>query len=220
MRAEMERLGLYAPKLIEATEAAGQSLDDLVSEDRIEKIKKMREELDRLRGSAVFNAGDNFAKIANEAFNAAVRTPQGGLQETLGEIAALAEALKAGGIELNEITAKIDKISKMEMDEQARELLNSLIEISALDGAIENALTAEGATAEVDAVNAALKVMKDELLNIRDMPGVDKNVVDSLLKILDAAAETVALVADTKPAPRVGRDHSQAFRGGRHAQSQ
>lgn len=73
LQAEMQRLGLYAPKLVEANDAATASLDDLASDERLAKIRAMREELDRLRGTA-FNHGDNFSKIQNEAENRIART--------------------------------------------------------------------------------------------------------------------------------------------------
>ena len=160
-----KQLGLYAPKLVDANDQAGQSLDELVGEDRLEKIRKMREELERLRGSALLNPGDNFAKIANEASDAMVYSGSTGKDDVLLKIHQLAADLKAGSVEAEELATRLDDIRKIDMDEPARKLFNRLIEVSALGDGLNTALRVEGATAEIDAANAALQAMKDALDN-------------------------------------------------------
>ena len=106
LRAEMERMGLYTPKLIEANNQAANSLDELTGEDRLKKIRQMREELDRLRGSAMFNHGDNIAKIQNQALDALAYSGGGNSQAALTQNYELSAELQKGQIETAELEEK------------------------------------------------------------------------------------------------------------------
>src|SRR5690606_20680273 len=54
VRGELERLGLYAPKVVDAKEKVATSIDDMTSKERLRQIRLLREGLDALRGGGFF----------------------------------------------------------------------------------------------------------------------------------------------------------------------
>lgn len=209
--AELEKLGLITPRVSEAVGDITQSLDNLTDVGRIEKIRDLAGELDRLRGGGVGGRqwffgpdADSFAGIRNAANQA-----QGYMgrandflpsdMQALRQMEELASLLNDANIEADEALRKFAEIERQELSTPARALRDQLHSTMGVAGALETRLLSLGSSSEMDGLIAQIGSLRNGVQEFAEYHGIDQNIVDEMANIIDAfiSAETKADDANT-----------------------
>ncbi|AWI85171.1 hypothetical protein CEW88_15595 [Alloyangia pacifica] len=191
LKSEMEDLGLYAPQAAGAIDQVAQSIDDMSSEERLRRVKDIREELDRLRGGQlldrVIDTGDNLRKIGEDAGNGVARywRPGNDLEArdvpALLEVQDIAKAFRDGEVGAQELQARLTALSQMDISDEARKLVDRLRDASSFSGALAREQEALGDSPALRDANDQLQGYRDHLDNISQAqfaPPVIGQIVD------------------------------------------
>ena len=194
LKSELEDLGLYAPQAAEAVDEVAASIDNLSDEEKVRKVKELREELDRLRGGQVldriFDTGDNFRKIGEEAgFGAARYWRPGNALEgrdvpALVEIQKITQEIRDGGIAIDELRARMEALGRLDVSDEAAKLVARLQEAVDYQIALSNQQEALGDSPALREANDQLRAYRDEL-DLLGQRNFAAPVVAQIVEIID-----------------------------------
>ncbi|WP_312530740.1 tape measure protein, partial [Paracoccus sp. (in: a-proteobacteria)] len=211
VRQELERLGLYTPQTTEAIDELSQSIDNLSSAQKIERIRDLRAALERLKGESIL---DPFAASRTDNLTGIEAKAQRGSswrrhffdegfldgdQEALTAIRDIASQLRQAEISGEAAVAALQPLEGMDLSTPAKQLLASLQDIANLQQSAETVLIAEGATEEMEAAQAALTQLREEIerMAAQDTPftAIQQEMADLITQFEDGqktAEETKA----------------------------
>lgn len=206
LKAEVEALGLYAPKAAEAVDAVTVSIDKLTEDKRIAKVRDLRDELSRLRGEdwgAILPlGGDNFRKVREEA-NVGQRGAGGyqpGDQAALQLIEQMAVALMQGKLEGDALIQRFAQIEAMDLSAPATALLERLRDMSSLAGSLDTVLTAAGGSEAMEKASAQLADLQSRLEMMRGSGQWDAEIIAGIERIIDGFEDGEISAEDAKRA--------------------
>ena len=193
LRNRMEELGLYTRPVAEAVDSVADALDNLSDRGIARTIKDLRLELDALKDTALLEVLKKAQKgLGLEA--GWVNFSDSGFEDVdapaLRKIREISAAWLDNKMSAREFYQEALKIETVDLSKNAKALVAELIDVAALADAGTTKLDSMGGSVGFDQAIANLSALKDELNNVRDMPDVDKAVVDGLIKIIDKAIET------------------------------
>ncbi|SEB79688.1 tape measure protein [Rhodobacter sp. 24-YEA-8] len=190
-RKELERLGLYAPKVVEANEAVAKSIDEMTSQEKLRQIRLLQEGLDALRGGGIFDNSELDKILAEARKGVGIEAGwigwsafESGDKEALKRIREIGFAYQASEVSAQEFHAEAAKILDMDMSSQARKLAEELVDVAARADAGATALGALGRTPGLREAEDQLQALKEELIRIRDVSGFDAEITDAMTRII------------------------------------
>ncbi len=194
LRAEMEKLGLLAPKVADGLDQAAESLDKLTAADRARKLKQINDEIDRLRnGGGAFSNwvgnGDELNSIANRAMVAFASKEDGAARQ---QIAQMARDFGDFKITAEDVRAKLVEINGTNVSEGVVQLGKDLEETVAVIAASEAYTTQFGDTLEqnVAKTGSAIQDLKTNVENFNRAEPIGQKHIDELNKLIDEFTNT------------------------------
>ncbi|MCD1620737.1 tape measure protein [Salipiger manganoxidans] len=194
LKGELEDLGLYAPQAAEAVDKIAASIDNLSDEEKIRKVRDLREEIDRLRGGQVldriFNTGDNFRKIGEEAGFGAARywMPRNAFEgrdiPALVEVQKITQEIRDGGIAIDELRARMEALGRLDVSDEAAKLVTRLQEAVDYQIALSKQQETLGDSPALCEANDQLRAYRDEL-DLLGQKNFAAPVVAQIVQIID-----------------------------------
>jgi tape measure domain-containing protein len=185
VNAELEKMGLLAPKAADGVDEAAASVDKLSKGAKARQLKEFNDELERLRGGGTGGSlGDELGSIAEKA--------RQGMRGLVGifstsdidkaareTIANLADGFRDSNISAEAALATLEEMAKTEISEPVLKLNKELAETIKTFRATQIASTALGDTAELDRYRAAVKKARDEVVALFDhaLRSIDRKTV-------------------------------------------
>ena len=220
LKGELEDLGLYAPEAAKAVDEVAASIDNLSSDEKIQKVKDLREELDRLRGGGVldrlFDTGDNFRNI-----NQDTRMALGGAGSwssdfekgdipALTEIESLSRAMMDGEIAAEELQNRLQKLSAMDVSEPTAQLVTRLEDAASYTQALVRQQEALGDSPALREANDQLRAYRDEL-DFLGQKNFAAPVVEQIVAIIDEFEKGERSADDARAAINALGDSAPGF---------
>ncbi|MDF3606341.1 tape measure protein [Paracoccus sp. DMF-8] len=223
LRKEMEELGLYTPRAAAAVDEVTQSLDNLTDAKRIERIAKIRAELEKISNgdsmAAAFGGSDDLVGI-----EATARRGQGwrrGLftefletdAPALAVIEDIAAKLRDAEITAQQAADALRPLEAMDLSTPAEELRDKLIDLIGYTGALDTALTAAGGSAELEQANAELEAMLETLNRMTEAGQFDAEITRAINEVIDAFEDGEKSADETREAIQAIGDANPNFSG-------
>lgn len=194
LRAEMEKLGLVAPKAADGIDKAAESLDKLAGSDRARKLKQIADEMERMRNgggkaSALFGNGDELDSIAARA-NVAFASPEDAAART--KIAQLAVDFRDFKKSAEDVKKELAEINSTPVSQSVVDLGNELQ--NTVDWLIKTQsyfikMGGDGEAA-VSAVGQEIQGLKGEVEGFNNAEPIDKKLLSELNSLIDEFTKT------------------------------
>ncbi|MGX5710491.1 tape measure protein [Brucella lupini] len=199
LRAEMEKLGLVAPKAADGIDKAAESLDKLADPEKVRKLKNIASELERLRkgnfGSRLLGRGDDLDALSIEAM-LPVRGGDGVFQmsdsdkSARKEIAAIIADFQQFKISADEARKKLAAINQqpvsdgvVDLNRRVTETVNTMAGLQAMSTRLGEMPGVEEATVKVSA-------LRDQIETLRQSEVIDDHQKRQLEEIIDQFLQT------------------------------
>lgn len=202
LRAEMEKLGLVAPKAADGIDKAAESLDKLTGSDRARKLKQIADEMERMRNgggkaSALFGNGDELNSIAARA-GVAFASPEDA--DARSKIAQMAVDFRDFQISADDVKKKLAEINATPVSQSVIDLGNELQET--VDWLIKTQayfvkMGGDGEAA-VAAVGQEIQGLKVEVEGFNNAEPIDKKLLSELNSLIDEFTKTGRGAEDLK----------------------
>ena len=181
LNVEFERLGLRGKQAAEGVDEAKDALDEAADEARVQILKDINHELDRMRGGGSMNPfaswfGDakedakELGAIIRQAGNALVGSGSADAA-SYQQIMQIAAAVRDSKMGIEEAIAAAQKLQQLDLSEPVRKLNTELIASLQHFGNLRSAEFASGQTAELDELTASAIRLTDQydLLSMRNV---------------------------------------------------
>lgn len=201
INAELEKMGLIAPKAAEGVDKAAESVEELSKGAKARQLKDFNDELERLRGGGTGGSlGDELGSIAEKA-RAGMRGLVGmfstsDIDKAAREsIAGLADGFRDGNVAAEAALATLQEMEATEISTPVLELNKQLQETIKRYRAVQTAAAGLGDTKELDRYAAAVKKARDEVVALFDhaLRSIDRNTISpAALKELEDLRDGLA----------------------------
>jgi hypothetical protein len=202
LRAEMEKLGLVAPKAAEGIDLAAESLDKLSSAERVRKLKNINDEIERLRSGggrlgSLFGKGDELDLLSANAASPLQKVIQNfsmsdADKSARREIVQLIEDFKVFQISAGDAQKKLAEIGNtdvsmgvVELLEKVRESITGISQLQAYSTRFGNELEAN-----VGKVGEEILGLKGMLQETASVGVISQEQYNELSKLIDEFAKT------------------------------
>lgn len=181
LNVEFERLGLRGKQAAEGVEEAKEALDTTADEARVQILKDINHELERMRGGGAMNPFANWfgaAKDDAKELGAIIRQAGNALvgsgsadSASYQQIMQIAAAVRDSKMGIEEAIASAQKLQQVDLSEPVSKLNTELIESLRHFGNLRSAEFASGQTAELDELTASAIRLTDQydLLSMRNV---------------------------------------------------
>jgi len=201
INAELEKMGLLAPKAADGVDEAAKSVEELSKGAKARQLKDFNDELERLRGGGTGGSlGDELGSIAEKA--------RAGMRGLVGmfstsdidraareSIAGLADGFRDGNVAAEAALATLQEMEATEISTPVLELNKQLQETIKRYRAVQTAAAGLGDTKELDRYAAAVKKARDEVVALFDhaLRSIDRNTISpAALKELEDLRDGLA----------------------------
>lgn len=202
VNAELERMGLIAPKAAEGVEEVATAAERFSAGEHARKLKDFADEIDRLRGGAgIFEIavkmiwGDaegevnRFEAIMAKAFSQRIQGPELIDLEALEKIEEMAKGLRDGNTQAKTVIETLEKMAKTPISRPVYDLNQELQKSARHLQANELAATAAGDPAPMNRYRDAVKRAREEAVALFDelLRNIDRTTVspEALQKLED-----------------------------------
>ncbi|KAB2700305.1 tape measure protein [Ochrobactrum sp. Kaboul] len=202
LRAEMEKLGLVAPKAADGIDKASESLDKLADAEKVRKLKSINDEIERLRNGggrlgSLFGKGDELDLLSANATSPLQNVIQNiamsdADKSARREIAQLIEDFKTFQISASDAQQKLTDIGNtnvsmgvVELLDKVRESVKSISQLQAYSTRFGNELEAN-----VGKVGEEILGLKGMLQETASVGVISQEQYNELSKLIDEFAKT------------------------------
>lgn len=205
LAAEFERLGIRGKKAAAGAEEASAALDEVADEARVQILKDINAELDRMHGRSwnLFGGADDEAKSLDAIVKKAGSTtimPVGTAidRDAYQKIMQIAAAVRDGEMAIKDATAAAQELGRTDISEPVRELNNELIKSISYTGELRAAKVASGDTSEFDALTVAAATYRQQLVELSETDAASEDQYRQLIELVDHFTETGEFADDAK----------------------
>jgi len=199
LRAEMEKLGLVAPKAADGIDKAAESLDNLADPEKARKLKNIASELERLRkgdfGSRLLGRGDDLDALSIEAM-LPVRGGDGVFQmsdsdkSARKEIAAIIADFQQFKISADEARKKLAAINQQPVSDGVVDLNRRVTETVNTMAGLQAMSTRLGEMPGVEEATVKVSELRDQIETLRQSEVIDDHQKQQLEEIIDQFLQT------------------------------
>nr|WP_276533987.1 tape measure protein [Brucella intermedia] len=199
LRAEMEKLGLVAPKAADGIDKAAESLDNLADPEKARKLKNIASELERLRkgnfGSRLLGRGDDLDALSIEAM-LPVRGGDGVFQmsdsdkSARKEIAAIIADFQQFKISADEARKKLAAINQQPVSDGVVDLNRRVTETVNTVAGLQAMSTRLGEMPGVEEATVKVSELSDQIETLRQSEVIDDHQKQQLEEIIDQFLQT------------------------------
>nr|WP_282188630.1 tape measure protein [Brucella tritici] len=199
LRAEMEKLGLAAPKAADGIDKAAESLDKLADSEKVRKLKNIASELERLRkgdfGSRLLGRGDDLDALSIEAM-LPVRGGDGVFQmsdsdkSARKEIAAIIADFQQFKISADEARKKLAAINQQPVSDGVVDLNRRVTETVNTMAGLQAMSTRLGEMPGVEEATVKVSELRDQIETLRQSEVIDDHQKQQLEEIIDQFLQT------------------------------
>ncbi len=199
LRAEMEKLGLVAPKAADGIDKAAESLDKLADPEKVRKLKNIASELGRLRkgdfGSRLLGRGDDLDALSIEAM-LPVRGGDGVFQmsdsdkSARKESAAIIADFQQFKISADEARKKLAAINQQPVSDGVVDLNRRVTETVNTMAGLQAMSTRLGEMPGVEEATVKVSELRDQIETLRQSEVIDDHQKQQLEEIIDQFLQT------------------------------
>lgn len=199
LRAEMEKLGLVAPKAADGIDKAAESLDKLADAEKVRKLQNIASELERLRkgnfGSRLLGRGDDLDALSIEAM-LPVRGGDGVFQmsdsdkSARKEIAAIIADFQQFKISADEARKKLAAINQQPVSDGVVDLNRRVTETVNTVAGLQAMSTRLGEMPGVEEATVKVSELSDQIETLRQSEVIDDHQKQQLEEIIDQFLQT------------------------------
>ncbi|RRD23967.1 hypothetical protein ECB98_15040 [Brucellaceae bacterium VT-16-1752] len=210
LRAEMEKLGLVAPKAADGIDKAAESLDKLADAEKVRKLQNIASELERLRQggslSKVFGQGDELDAISIDAMlplrgGAGFWSTSDADKSARQEIANIIADFQNFAINADKVKERLQAINDQPVSDSVIELGRRVQEtVDKISGLLAMS-TRVGEMPGIQEAEQRVLEFRDQLENLRQQEFIDdqqkaqlQGIIDKLLDTKTGAGEAVTAI--------------------------
>ncbi|PWU72387.1 hypothetical protein DK867_14265 [Ochrobactrum sp. POC9] len=210
LRAEMEKLGLVAPKAADGIDKAAESLDKLSDPEKVRKLKNIASELERLRKggslSKIFGQGDELDAISIDAMlplrgGAGFWSTSDADKSARQEIANIISDFQNFAITADKVKERLQAINDQPVSDSVIELGRRVQETVDKMSGLRAMATRVGEMPGIQEAEQRVLEFRDQLENLRQQEIIDdqqkaqlQGIIDKLLETKSGAAEAVTAI--------------------------
>ena len=217
VRAEMERLNLISPKTAQAVDAVTAAVDDLARDERVQQLKAIADEFDRISGGRSLaddllgRSSKDFGSILETAQRAAATPPArgngrlaGGFEgydrEALKAITEAGNQFRSGLISLEALQEKMDQIAKTDISRGAKNLALSFKEAAEYFDGLNALRLATGLITPLDLAAERLRSFTGNIEEIAASQNWSDGTVKQIKEIIASLTDGKTSAQDTQKA--------------------
>ncbi|MHB2265040.1 tape measure protein [Aliihoeflea sp. PC F10.4] len=211
LNVEFERLGLRGKQAAEGVDETTEALDSAVDETRVQILRDINTELERMRGSGSWNPFESwFGDIEGQAKELGIIVREAGNQLVFGgggadgaayqQIMQLAAAVRDQKIATEEALAAARELGATNLSEPVRRLNDELIASIQYFGELGTAAFANGDTSAVDGLLEQIASVRQEVAYLASEELISDDQRRQLEGIIDQFVETESSADDTSSA--------------------